>query len=118
MTSDLAWTYHVEERLRQRGISRNEAWETIRYPEKNIRLAANKWKFFKTFGSKEVVIVAALVDGQYVIVTSWAKDGSGTSRRTTSRMSGADQLIWSLLTWIGSGIKRIYGSIWNGLTGH
>lgn len=109
MSANLVWTNHVEERLRQRGISRDEAWETIRYPDKTEKLASDKWKFFKQLHGKNIVIVAAIDQGQYVIVTSWVKDFAASQQwhKQRSRMSTADKAVWSILSWFGRGLRRL-----------
>lgn len=73
MASDIVWTNHLEERLAQRGISRNEAFETIRHPDKNIRLSQSKFKLIKTFSHKQVTVVAVYEAGKYIILTSWSR---------------------------------------------
>lgn len=118
MASDLVWTNHVEERLRQRGISRNEAWETIRYPEKYEKLSGNKWKFRKTFGTKQVVLITALKDGQYILLTSWTNSRTySNSGQRRSGLSAADKFVWSILSGVGSFLVRIVQLIRQGLTG-
>lgn len=73
MASGLVWTKHLEERLASRGISYNEAWETVKYPTKSLKLGEKKWKLFKSFGSKQVVLVAVFETGQWVVLTGWTK---------------------------------------------
>lgn len=118
MASDLVWTNHVEERLRQRGISRNEAWETIRYPEKTQKLDGEKWKFTKSFGTKQVVLVTAVKNGQYILLTSWVKDRNfSNSGKRQGGMSTADKVVWSILSVIGRTLIGIVHLIRNLLTG-
>jgi hypothetical protein len=90
--SDLVWTKHVEQRMAQRGISYNEAWDTIKYPYKSKQTGPGRYKLFKTYGTKEVVIVAQHQGGQWVIITGWVKDKNQHRRYTSGE---------SLLTSIG-----------------
>lgn len=78
--SQLVWTKHVEERMRQRGISHDEAWDTIKYPYKSQQTGTGRYKLFKTYGTKEVVIVAQHQQGQWVIITGWTKDKNQTRK--------------------------------------
>ena len=73
MAGDLVWTTHLEERLKLRGISRNEAWETVRHPQSSHKQGGNKWKLFRTFAGKQVVLVAVYEQGQWIILTGWTK---------------------------------------------
>jgi hypothetical protein len=103
MASGLVWTKHLEERLRGRGISRNEAWETVRYPEQSIKLGANKYKQFRRFSHKQVVIVAVYEQGQWIILTAWSKPLPGSSRaKSTSEESWLSGIVRRLLFGGGS----------------
>ena len=73
MSSDLVWTNHLEQRLLQRGISRNEAWETVRHPNSSIKQSDGKWKLLRKFADKQVVLVAVYERGKWVILTGWVK---------------------------------------------
>ncbi len=73
MAGSIIWTNHLEERLKKRGITKNEAFDAIHYPDKSLKLSANKWKLFKNYHHKQVVIIASYKNGQWIIITSWSK---------------------------------------------
>ncbi len=72
MAADIVWTNHLEERLLQRGITKNQAFSAIRHPSKSEKISSNKFKFHKSFSDKKVTIVAVLKDKQWIILTVWS----------------------------------------------
>lgn len=74
MASDLVWTNHLEQRLLQRGISRNEAYDAIRHPDQSIRLSSTKWKLIKSYPHKRIVVIAVKQQHQWIILSAWTKN--------------------------------------------
>lgn len=103
----IVWTNHLEERLKQRGISKNEAFDTIKYPEKSIKLSANKWKFFKVFSHKQVVIVAVYEHSQWIILTAWTKSPQYQAKVAQEPL--INRLITKLLINFVEGVGKLLG---------
>src|SRR3989344_2963219 len=82
MASDLIWTTHLEHRLAQRGVSKNEAFEAIRHPDQSLRLSADKCKLIKSYSHKKITLIAVYKQGQWVILTAWSKGGAPHSPST------------------------------------
>lgn len=108
MANSLVWTNHLESRLRSRGISYNEAFETVQYPHRSLKLGANKWKLFRDFASKKVVLVAVFEKGQWVVLTGWTKPVSGQAKSSSgSDVTGiVGRYLFGFLNWL---IKNLTG---------
>ena len=74
MASDLVWTNHLEQRLLQRGISRNEAYDAIRHPDQSIRRASTKWKRLKSDPHNRIVVIAVTQQHPWIILSAWTKN--------------------------------------------
>ena len=103
---NIVWTNHLAERLLQRGISRNEAFDTIKYPEKSFKISGNKWKFFKTYQTKQVVIVAVYEKNQWIILTSWTKPVGQYRNQYKTDEVFISRLVRTLLVNLVSTVKK------------
>jgi hypothetical protein len=72
--TDIVWTNHLNQRLSQRGISRNEVYDAINHPDSEIRQSNDTWKFIKKFSNKKVGVVAVNKSGKWVILTAYTKN--------------------------------------------
>jgi hypothetical protein len=72
MAGEIIWTHHLEQRLSQRGVSRNEAYDTIRHPDKTQKSPKGGYRFSKNFSHKQVTVVADNKTGQWLVITAWS----------------------------------------------
>lgn len=84
MTGDIVWTNHLKERLAQRGVSKNEAFETIRHPTHYDKLSPSKYKFYKDYPRKQITVVAVSENRQWIILTAWSRSSQRAQKRSAS----------------------------------
>jgi len=106
MASDLVWTNHLQERLAQRGVTRNEAYDTIRYPSKSIRLSPDKWKLIKDYSGKQVTLIAVNKNNQWIILTAWSRQ-PGRDSHSTSTEPLISRLVRNLIVKLVSAVQSL-----------
>src|SRR3989344_7156055 len=74
MPDNFIWTKHVEQRVRQRGVTDNEVWSALKYPDQTDKADGGKYKFSKVVGGKKVVLLASPQGNRWVILTAWIKN--------------------------------------------
>ena len=69
------WTNHALERLVQRGLPQDWAWETFQYPEKSKqRKQAGTFEYERKFGNYQVTVVAKQNEHlEWIILSCWVE---------------------------------------------
>lgn len=69
---NVIWTNHALERLNQRGLSQEMAWQTFKNPQTSAKEKQNTLKFERKFQSSTVTVVAKQNDKrEWVILSAW-----------------------------------------------
>lgn len=71
----VVWTNHALDRLKQRGITQEDAWATFQRPEQS-RYAKTQgaWIYYRTYGSEKLEVVAKQNERkEWVILTVWSR---------------------------------------------
>lgn len=77
----LVWTNHALKRLKQRRISRTQAWATWVNPDKK-RFAATKqaYVYERRTGNKVIVVVAKKQQQKWLVLSAWEKTSQNKVR--------------------------------------
>lgn len=80
------WTNHALDRLKERGISQQEALITFTNSDQS-RYAATRggWVYYKTYGNRKIEVVAKQNERkEWVILTVWERPVYGTEHKKQS----------------------------------
>ena len=68
----IIWTNHALERLGQRGLSQEIAWQTIRYAERSNPSQNGGTKFERRFDKSTVTVIAKKNErGEWIVLSNW-----------------------------------------------
>ena len=70
------WTNHALQKLKTRGISQRDAWDTWRYPDQSkYAKSRGAWIYLKTFRQRKIEVVAKKNEKkEWLILSVWTKD--------------------------------------------
>lgn len=68
---NIIFSAHAERRAVERGISVQEIHDTVRNPSGSFQASNGHTHFYKTFGGKQLEVIAAPRGGDWVIVTAY-----------------------------------------------
>ena len=113
MADNFIWTKHVEERSYQRGITSNEVWSTLRFPDQTESSRDGSYKFYKNLNGRLVCIVAKQQGSQWIIITTYTKEtSSGAYKRYGHSGSSQQPLIqkavFALVVKFGRLLSRLF----------
>jgi len=69
----IIWTNHALERLGQRGLSQDLAWQTYKHPDKKLTgKNPGTTEYQKSFGNSLVTVIAKPNDdGSWIVLSNW-----------------------------------------------
>ncbi len=97
------WTNHAIDRMRERGIKQGDAWATFNRPEQsykgNLHKGEGAWRFYRTYGSEKIEVVAQKDPARgWIIISVWSDPVySRSSNKSVSHSSGKPTSFWRWL---------------------
>lgn len=101
----IIWTNHALERLGQRGLSQEMAWQAFRYPEKTAKgSAADSFEYSRQFSHSIVSVIAKQNEKkEWIILSCWinpplAGTRDARDKEAYKKYKNANEFIKFLLT--------------------